>query len=106
MKPLSLVGLILTAMTGIFGADNVLTKQEKTQGWILLFDGKTLKGWDSAATAATGPGRGKGGNGKQGQAPAQPGAAPQVGSNPRACSTPVGLSSVPAGASHWEAVDG
>jgi len=26
-------------------AENVLTAQEKTQGWILLFDGKTFAGW-------------------------------------------------------------
>ena len=98
MIRLSLIGLMLGTLTSIFGADNVLTKQETAQGWILLFDGKTLNGWDSAATPAPGRGRGSGGSGKQGKAPAQPGAAPQVGSNPRACSTPVGLAAVPAGA--------
>jgi hypothetical protein len=106
MRQLSLIGLILTTVTGIFGADNVLTKQETAQGWILLFDGKTLTGWDSAVTPAPGRGRGPGASGKQGKAPAQPGAAPQVGSNPRACSTSVGLAAVPAGASHWEVVNG
>jgi hypothetical protein len=29
------------------GPLNALTAQEKSQGWILLFDGKTLSGWDS-----------------------------------------------------------
>ena len=53
-----LITLVLTPIACIFGADNVLTKQEKAQGWILLFDGKTLNGWDSAATAAPGRGRG------------------------------------------------
>src|SRR5579864_5890893 len=103
MRRVSLIGLMLTTLTSVFGADNVLTKQEKAQGWILLFDGKTLNGWDSAATPAA-LGRGPGG-GRQNKAPA-PSAAPQVGSNPRACSTPVGLAPVPAGASHWEVVDG
>jgi hypothetical protein len=105
MRRLSLVSLMFATMTGIFAADNALTKQERAQGWILLFDGKTLNGWDSAATSAPGPGRTPAGSMKQGKATAQPGAAPQVGSNPRACSTPVGLAAVPAGASHWEVVD-
>jgi Domain of Unknown Function (DUF1080) len=105
MRQLNLIGLMLTTLTCIFGADNILTKQEKAQGWILLFDGKTLNGWDSAATSPPAQGRGPGGTGKQGKAPAQPGAAAQVGSNPRTCSTPGGLAAVPAGASHWEVVD-
>jgi hypothetical protein len=87
---------------GLFAADNVLTPQEKAQGWVLLFDGKTLNGWD-AAIASGGGGR-QGGAPKQAKAPAQPGAA--VGSNPRACSTPLGQASAPAGVSHWEVVDG
>ena len=103
MRRISLIGLVLTTLTSIFGADNVLTKQEKAQGWILLFDGKTLTGWDSAATSAV-PGR-RAGGGRQNKAPTQS-AAPQVGSYPRACSTPVGLAPVPARASHWEVVDG
>jgi hypothetical protein len=30
-----------------FAADNALTDQEKSDGWILLFDGQTTKGWMS-----------------------------------------------------------
>jgi len=98
--------MMLIAMTGLFGADNVLTPQEKAQGWMLLFDGKSLNGWDSAIASAAGRGRGQGGAPKKGRGPAQPGAAAAVGSNPQACSTELGLAPVPAGASHWEVVDG
>ena len=101
MRPLNLIGLTLVALTSLLGADNALTPQEKAQGWILLFDGKSLNGWDSANTAPSG----RGGGPKQAKASAQPGPA-AVGSNPRACSTPMGRAAVPAGASHWEVVDG
>jgi hypothetical protein len=94
--------MMLLTSWSVFGADNILTSQEKAQGWILLFDGKSLNGWDSAGTPAQGQ---KSGAAKQGTVPAQPGA-PAVGSNPRACSTELGLVPVPSGASHWEVVDG
>jgi hypothetical protein len=97
---------MLATLTGLFGADNVLTPQEQAQGWMLLFDGKSLNDWDSANTSAAGRGRGQGGAPKKAKGPAQAGAAAQVGSNPRACSTSLGLTAVPAGASHWEVVDG
>jgi hypothetical protein len=32
-----------------FAADNELTEQEKRDGWLLLFDGKTLAGWMTSA---------------------------------------------------------
>jgi hypothetical protein len=101
MKRQSVIGLMLFASTVMSGADNVLTSQEKAQGWILLFDGKTLNGWDSANTAPEGRGKGAPKKGK-----AAPTGAPAQGSNPRPCSTPMGQASVPAGASHWEVVDG
>ena len=55
------IGLMLMPLTGVFGPDNVLTPQEKAQGWILLFDGKTLTGWDSANPSTGGSGGGKAG---------------------------------------------
>src|SRR3954452_19661884 len=97
-----LIGLTLIGLTCVYGADNVLTRQEKANGWILLFDGKTLNGWDSDARATARRGAGR----AQTAAVAQPGALAQTGSNPRPCSTPVGKTPVPEGASHWEVIDG
>ncbi len=48
--------LLLLAVLGSFGAkadDNVLTPAEKAEGWILLFDGKTLDGWTTNTGAAS-----------------------------------------------------
>jgi hypothetical protein len=109
-------GLVLAVSTGgLFAADNTLTPQEKADGWVLLFDGKTLDGWSSVNTPPAGRGRGgPGGGGAPGAAaPARAAQAPQAGagapavsntgSNPKACTT---TAEVPAGASHWEVVDG
>ena len=109
MKPyVSSVGLTLMMTAGLFGADNVLTPQEKAQGWVLLFDGKTLNGWDTAVPwtgprPAGAPGTGAP---KQAKGPARAGGAPAQGSNPRPCATQPGLADVPAGGSHWEVIDG
>src|ERR1043165_63247 len=106
------LGLMLIVTAALFGADNVLTPQEKGEGWVLLFNGKSLNGWDSVVPQAAGRGRGPGGGvapggaPKQVKGPAQPGAAPAVGSDPRTCSTPMGQAPVAAGASHWEVVGG
>jgi hypothetical protein len=37
------------ALLGVLAADNVLSDREKAGGWILLFDGKTLKGWTTSS---------------------------------------------------------
>ena len=81
---------------------NTLTAQESTQGWQLLFDGKTLAGWHASVPA---PASGRAGS----QQPASPG---QIGSSPKPCvaardsTPPPRLRSGQAGASHWEVVDG
>ena len=107
MVRLTLVGLLLGALTGLAAADNTLTSQEKKEGWILLFDGKSLQGWDSANTPAgrnAGQGRASPAPGKAPTPSASP--APAVGSNPRSCSTPLGLAPALSGGSHWEVIDG
>jgi hypothetical protein len=40
-----LVGILAMAAAPASAADNELTAKEKKDGWILLFDGKTLSGW-------------------------------------------------------------
>lgn len=76
---------------------NTITTQERTQGWQLLFDGKTLAGWHVSAPAQGG------GRTSAPQAP-QPG---QVGT-PKPCvaARAEPTQAVPAGGSHWQVVDG
>jgi hypothetical protein len=95
--------LLLWSATMIGQSINTLSAQEKAQGWQLLFDGKTLKGWHSSALPQ---GRGTGRRGAP--PPAQPGALAQVGSSPKPCVSTRGEPGfvVPAGGSHWEVVDG
>src|SRR5262245_15212340 len=94
---------------------NMLTAQEKAQGWQLLFDGKTVKGWHSAPPAA--PPAGRADRGRAAPAAPAPGpagagraAAPAPGQTgtPKPCVGAKGDAAVaaPAGSSHWEVVDG
>src|SRR5882672_74279 len=79
---------------------NTLTAQEKSQGWQLLFDGKTLAGWHSAAPPPP--------SGRASAPPTPPQAPPpgQTGT-PKPCVAPGGsAAAVPAGGSHWEVADG
>src|SRR5688572_2534033 len=44
MRPI-LPLLAVAALAAPVAADNSLTEQEKKDGWVLLFDGRTLDGW-------------------------------------------------------------
>ena len=45
MNSLSWLMLALALTATGFGADNTLTDAERKQGWLLLFDGQTTRGW-------------------------------------------------------------
>ena len=50
-----IAGAAITLAAGLAGAQgqpNTLTHKETTQGWTLLFNGKTLDGWEPLATSA------------------------------------------------------
>src|SRR5437773_3026512 len=45
MRWTSAIGALALISASAAAADNELTATEKADGWILLFDGKTLDGW-------------------------------------------------------------
>jgi hypothetical protein len=98
------IALTLTLTSVLAGAENTLTPQEKAAGWILLFDGKTLEGWNSSPPQ-TGRGAGRAAATPKAATPA-PAGAPAQGSHPRECSTALGKAQLPPGASHWDVIDG
>jgi len=48
MKTTAIALAILLTAAHTFAADNQLTEQEKRDGWILLFNGKSLDGWTTS----------------------------------------------------------
>jgi len=87
--------ILLWLAAALFGqTNNALTDQERTQGWQLLFDGRTLAGWHASVPP---PPSGRGG-------PPQPPSPGQVGT-PKPC-VAARAGAAPARASHWEVVDG
>jgi len=49
MKPLICLSAALLLASPVRAADNALTEQEKQDGWVLLFDGRSLDGWMTSA---------------------------------------------------------
>lgn len=47
----ALFAAALTIAGAVYAADNTLTPAEKASGWKLLFDGKTLDGWEATGKA-------------------------------------------------------
>jgi hypothetical protein len=100
-QPASFAMFILLSLSATLSGQtvNTLSAQERTQGWHLLFDGKTLAGWHVSPTPPA-----RGGGRTSAPQPPQPG---QVGT-PKPCvaARAEPAPAVPAGGSHWHVVDG
>src|SRR3954451_12983185 len=94
MKPTRLFSLVIVALFAA-GAAKTVPAQDRAEGWQNLFDGKTLTGWHASVPN---PPSARGGT-AQPPAPGQTGIA-------KPCASVAGASSPPAGASHWQVVDG
>ena len=44
-KKLSFITVFMITVSSSFSQENALTAKEKSDGWKLLFDGKTFNGW-------------------------------------------------------------
>ena len=42
--------MVVCTGVSLHAATNALTPQEKSEGWILLFDGESMKGWVDPAS--------------------------------------------------------
>ena len=51
MRRFVLSGIVFVALSSAQNASNSLTPKEAADGWILLFDGESLKGWEGRATS-------------------------------------------------------
>jgi hypothetical protein len=49
VRSIAAVGTLLLSTLAATAADNELTPKEKAEGWLLLFDGHTLSGWQTSS---------------------------------------------------------
>src|SRR3954467_7196175 len=54
MRQLVMLCMVFPALCSAQGATNSLTPKEAVDGWVLLFDGSSLKGWEGRPTSVPG----------------------------------------------------